>query len=252
MINLTNRLQTIADRIDKGETMADIGTDHGFLPIYMVDTGISPRAVMTDVSEPSLMKGQSNFREYADNLEACIDFRTGDGLTVLEKAEVDTVVIAGMGGKLMIDIMNEDMEHTISFKKFILQPRKRQGELRKWLLEKGFTIIHEDLAEEGRYITEIITAVSPGVKTCGGEEECLNITAEDMADDDCEIFYRLPPWIIRATGPVEEFIERNLDAEKRKLENVMLSKERNSSLEKEICDAIYYLKGLLEEKRRNG
>ncbi len=75
MINLSNRLQTIAGRISKGETMADIGTDHGFLPIYMVNSGISPMAVMTDVSESSLMKGQRNFREYAD-IGSGIYFRT--------------------------------------------------------------------------------------------------------------------------------------------------------------------------------
>ena len=115
--------------------MADIGTDHGFLPIYMVNSGISPMAVMTDVSESSLMKGQRNFREYADIVSG-IYFRTGDGLSVLKKSEVDTVVIAGMGGKLIRDMMNADMKLTSSFRKFILQPRIRQGELRKMAFRK--------------------------------------------------------------------------------------------------------------------
>ena len=251
MINLSNRLQTIAGRISKGETMADIGTDHGFLPIYMVNSGIAPMAVMTDVSESSLMKGQRNFREYAD-IGSGIYFRTGDGLSVLKKSEVDTVVIAGMGGKLIRDIMNADMKLTSSFRKFILQPRIRQGELRKWLLENGFTIIHEDLAEEGKYITEIITVLSPGSEISDDDGQCLSITdCNIQGNNDNMIFYRLPPWITEATGPVEEFIMRNLDIEKKKLENVMLSKKRDHILEANICSAIYYLKGLLEEYRKN-
>ena len=64
--------------------------------------------------------------------------------------------------------------------------------------------------------------------------------------DKAAVFYDVPPWIMSSTGPVEDFIERNLETEKKKLENVMLSRKRNHALESDICDSIYYLKGLLE------
>lgn len=289
--------------------MADIGTDHGFLPIYLIENDISPSVIMTDVSRPSLMKGSDNLDMLgADRKRA--DFRVGDGISVLERGETDAVVIAGMGGMLIRDIMSIDMEHTCSFRKYILQPRTRQGHLRKWLLENGFTIIHEDLVEEGRFIPEIITALSPqadgvcaeddgactdaacmdgvqadgdhtgdvhandvcitgsamdDVHTAGSEMYDVHATAGTVADDCSlcirgisfaseedigeDIIYRVPPWITQATGPVEEFLSRNLENEKKRLENVMLAKERDIAQEDRICRGIAYLKRLLEEYR---
>ena len=305
MTELSIRLQKIADRINEGETMADIGTDHGFLTIYLIENDISPSVIMTDVSLPSLMKGSDNLDMLgADRKRA--DFRVGDGISVLERGETDTVVIAGMGGMLIRDIMSIDMEHTCSFRKYILQPRTRQGHLRKWLLENGFTIIHEDLVEEGRFIPEIITALSPqaddvftndasvdvacmdgvqadgvhmgdarmndvcitgsatdDVHNAGSETYGVHTAAGDVTDDGrlCirgvsfaseedtgeDIIYRVPPWITQATGPVEEFIARNIENEKKRLENVMLAKERDIAQEDRICRGIAYLKRLLEE-----
>lgn len=307
MTELSIRLQKIADRINEGETMADIGTDHGFLPIYLIENDISPSVIMTDVSRPSLMKGSDNLDMLGADRDRA-DFRVGDGISVLKSGETDAVVIAGMGGMLIRDIMSVDMDHTCSFRKYILQPRTRQGHLRKWLLENGFTIIHEDLVEEGRFIPEIITALSPqtdgtctdgvcidaacidgvqadgvymgdvrmddvhtagsatdDVHTAGSETYVVHTAAGDVTGD-CrlcirgisfaseedtgeDIIYRVPPWITQATGPVEEFLSRNIENEKKRLENVMLAKERDMQQEDRICRGIAYLKCLLEEYR---
>ena len=286
MTELSIRLQKIADRINEGETMADIGTDHGFLPIYLIENDISPSVIMTDVSRPSLMKGSDNLDMLGADRDRA-DFRVGDGISVLKSGETDAVVIAGMGGMLIRDIMSVDMDHTCSFRKYILQPRTRQGHLRKWLLENGFTIIHEDLVEEGRFIPEIITALSPqtdgtctdgvcidaacidGVQADGvymGDVRTDDVHTAGSATDDCslcirgisfaseedtgeDIIYRVPPWITQATGPVEEFLARNIENEKKRLENVMLAKERDMEQENRICRGIAYLKCLLEEYR---
>ncbi len=286
MTELSIRLQKIADRINEGETMADIGTDHGFLPIYLIENDISPSVIMTDVSRPSLMKGSDNLDMLGADRDRA-DFRVGDGISVLKSGETDAVVIAGMGGMLIRDIMSVDMDHTCSFRKYILQPRTRQGHLRKWLLENGFTIIHEDLVEEGRFIPEIITALSPqtdgtctdgvcidaacidGVQADGvymGDVRTDDVHTAGSASDDCslcirgisfaseedtgeDIIYRVPPWITQATGPVEEFLARNIENEKKRLENVMLAKERDMEQENRICRGIAYLKCLLEEYR---
>lgn len=159
MNRLTDRLQMIADEVQKGETMADIGTDHGFLPLYLWEKGISPHVILCDISEPSLAKAKAAAGAYQFGRE--LDFRAGDGLKVLEPGEVDDVVIAGMGGYLIRDILAEDPVRTASFRKYILQPRNNAGHLRYWLASHGFDIFKNQLVREGKFICEIITAFPP-------------------------------------------------------------------------------------------
>jgi len=157
MAELGNRLKTMADYIKAGETMADIGTDHGFLPLYLWEKKICPKVIMTDISAGSLNKARAAFPGQPPGA----DFRLGDGLTLLAPGEVDAVVIAGMGGVLITEILSQDMEKTISFSKFIMQPRNGSGKLRYFLDKAGFAIISENLAEEGKFICEIIVAKPP-------------------------------------------------------------------------------------------
>ena len=122
MIKLTPRLKTIAEEIEKGETMADIGTDHGFLPIYLWEAGLCPKVIMTDISRGSLSKADENCRSLHPETE--FDLRLGSGLEVLSCGEVDSVVIAGMGGILMTEILGADVQKAWSFRKLILQISK--------------------------------------------------------------------------------------------------------------------------------
>lgn len=247
MIKLSDRLNIIADRITEGETMADIGTDHGFLPIYLKTTAKSPKVIMADVSKPSLDKARSNASEF-DEFSHEMFFRAGDGLTVLKKGEVDTIVIAGMGGKLIQSIMDDDIEHTLSFKKFILQPRIGQGHLRKWLTDNKFKIIYEDLVYEGDYIPEIITAISP--------KHCNYIHTENYLNKNCglsnyggdDVHWKIPPWITEANGPVEEFLNRNIALEKDKLVNIQKARVINKELVEYVQAGIDYLEMLLRKR----
>ena len=133
MIKLSERLQIIADRIEPAETMADIGTDHGFLPVFLRESGRCSKVIMTDISFPSLEKARANASRCSAQVQKGIEFRAGDGLHVISPGEVNAVVIAGMGGKLIRDIMSSDMDITCSVNKFVLQPRIGQGHLRRWL-----------------------------------------------------------------------------------------------------------------------
>lgn len=171
MNGLTDRLQMIADEIEAGETMADIGTDHGFLPIYLWENGISPAVIMCDISEPSLAKAKGAAGAYQFGNE--LDFRAGDGLKVLKCGETDAVVIAGMGGLLIRDILAGDMAKSLSFSKFVLQPRNNSGKLRYWLVTNGFEITNDQLVREGKFICEIITA-RPAASTvnCDTSDAC--------------------------------------------------------------------------------
>ncbi|MBR1992814.1 MAG: SAM-dependent methyltransferase [Firmicutes bacterium] len=249
MNRLSDRLQLIANRINEGETMADIGTDHGFLPIYLKVCGKSPRVIMADVSGPSLEKGRKNAYMMVRDMSMLddIDFRVGDGLMVLDHGEVDAVVIAGMGGKLIRDIMAADFELTKTIKKFIMQPRIGQGHLRKWLIDNDFVIIFEDVVIEGDYIPEVITAVSPGFASCAEDMTCALIDdIPDDADGD-SLFWKIPPWIVKAGGPVGDFLDKNIWMEEDKLNNVKKAKIRNLELENSISEGVSYLKRLRKE-----
>ena len=157
MMKLSPRLKKIAEQINAGETMADIGTDHGFLPIYLWENKICPKVIMADISSGSLSKARENCEMY--DPDARFDLRLGSGIEVLKEAEVDAVVMAGMGGILMTEILEKDVKKSLSFRKLILQPRKDVGKLRYWLFNNGFSITNEALVREGKYICEIITAV---------------------------------------------------------------------------------------------
>lgn len=242
MIKLSDRLQIIADKIKNGETMADIGTDHGFLPIYLKLSGKSPKVIMADVSVPSLGKAEANGKLYEVGDEN-VHYRAGDGLAVLGSGEVDAVVIAGMGGKLIRNIMAKDMDLTRSIGKFIMQPRIGQGHLRKWLVENGFRIIAEDVVIEGDYIPEVITAVTPGYEA---EAEDLAVSISNDYDGD-DIIWKIPPWIVKAGGPVGSFIDRQISLQEEKLENVRKARTRNFDLEDSICSDIEYLQKLRKE-----
>lgn len=162
MVKLSPRLKRIAEEIEKGETMADIGTDHGFLPVYLIEEGISPSVILTDISPGSLEKGREDARMCRGTLEG-MRFLLGDGISVLNPGEVDAVVIAGMGGLLMTSILGEDLERSRSFRKYILQPRNNAGRLRAWLRQNGFFIQKEQIVRERRHLCLIFT-VTPGMR----------------------------------------------------------------------------------------
>lgn len=204
MMKLSPRLKKIAEQINAGETMADIGTDHGFLPIYLWENKICPKVIMADISSGSLSKARENCEMY--DPDARFDLRLGSGIEVLKEAEVDAVVMAGMGGILMTEILEKDIKKSLSFRKLILQPRKDVGKLRYWLFNNGFSITNEALVREGKYICEIITAVPKEVA----------ITRQMNGDD---IEYEFPHSLIDYN---DELLEEYLNT-KRKLEAEILA-----------------------------
>ena len=157
-MRLSPRIYALADTIQRGETAADIGTDHGYVPMLLVRNGISPYVIMSDISAGSLAKARETFRLAGLTAEE-EQFRVGDGLTTIRSGEVDAVIIGGLGGYTIRNILSEDPDHTASFRKLVLQPRKHSGALREYLWQSGYTIIEEKLTTEGKFICEIITAV---------------------------------------------------------------------------------------------
>lgn len=153
---LTPRLQKIADLIPKNSIVADIGTDHGYIPVYCVLNNISPRAFAMDINRGPLKNAEDTVRE--NNVSGRVELRLSNGLEKLKKGEADVVVIAGMGGLLIRNILTEHSELLEDGLILILQPMLAPMELREFLYKSGIGIIEEHLAKEGEKIYNIIVA----------------------------------------------------------------------------------------------
>lgn len=153
---LSDRLKTIADFVKKGSIVADIGTDHGYIPIYLVENEIAKKVIAADISRDSLQKSIDSVRYL--NLEDRIDNRLGDGLELIRPFEIDTLIIAGMGGVLIRDILEANRSVTDSVLRFILQGNTATAELREYLRDNDFVIVDEKLVKEKNQFYEIIVA----------------------------------------------------------------------------------------------
>ena len=149
-MELSKRLQAVADLISEGMTVADIGTDHGYIPVYLLNTGKSPKVIAMDVKKGPLDRAKEHLAQLLEQGEA--QTRLSDGLKQLLPGEVECAVIAGMGGGLVIRILQASPEVTASLKECILQPQSEISKVRAFLLQEGFSIIREDMVEEdGKY-----------------------------------------------------------------------------------------------------
>ena len=156
---LSARFEAMASFVCAGESVADIGTDHALLPIYLVRSGVSPFAILTDISPGPLAKARAGVEKWRN--DGVFDLRLGDGLDVLEPAEVDAVIIAGVGGETMISMLEADPDKTGSFEKYILQPRTKTKLLEAWLTGSGWNVIEKTTAEERGRLCEIFLC-APG------------------------------------------------------------------------------------------
>ena len=154
MIKLSQRLQAIADLVPAGAKVADIGTDHGFLPCYLAQSGKAELVIACDVNAQPLALAQKNITDY--NVGDKVSTRLGNGLAVLNPGEVDTVTIAGMGGALMIDILDASLMVVDRLKRIVLQPNVGAEAVRIWAEKNRWQIVAEDLIRENDIFSVII------------------------------------------------------------------------------------------------
>lgn len=160
-IKLEGRLKAIADNVPACAAVADIGTDHALIPIYLVSRGICSRAIATDIRKGPIAAANRNISRYG--LENAIETRMGFGLAPLSEKEAETIIIAGMGGILISDILREGMPKVFGSANMIIQPMYAAEYLREWLQMKGFEIYDEDLAEEGNKLYNIFKVRTSGI-----------------------------------------------------------------------------------------
>ena len=149
-IQLSKRMDRLAGLVTAGNRLADVGTDHGYIPIALVQSGKIPSAIAMDINKGPLERAREHIRE--QHLDTYITTRLSDGLTMLQENEADTVLIAGMGGALTVHILEGGAHCLTSVRELILQPQSEIWLVREWLCEHGYKITDEDIVlDEGKY-----------------------------------------------------------------------------------------------------
>ena len=229
-MELSKRLKRIAEHVDKCESVADIGTDHGYIPIYLVKEGICKKAIASDINKGPIEKAKVNvaFEGVSDKVKCLL----GPGLNRLKVGEVNGVILAGMGGNLTRDILLADMDKVKKYDFIILQPAQNPEVLREFLYKNDYEIIDEDLIkDEGRFY-ELFK-----VK--------YNENSEKLVFED-ELEYEVSPLLREKSHPLfKEFIEEKINKCETILsfikEDTEAAKKRKIDLEEKINK----LKGML-------
>ena len=143
-------MKAVAAMVTPGNILADIGTDHGYVPISLVQRKKIPKAIAMDVNKGPLQRACEHIAD--SQLEEFIETRLSDGVKKLKVGEVDSILIAGMGGELVIRILSDGMDVCRSVKELILQPQSELEKVRQFLRENNLKIIDEDMViEDGKY-----------------------------------------------------------------------------------------------------
>lgn len=181
-MHLSKRLERVASFVKEGSVVADIGTDHGYIPIYLVKEKRAVSAIAMDVRTGPLSRAKEHIAEYG--LTDRISVRLSDGLEKLCPNEADTVVIAGMGGELMIRILRQGRHMWESVRQWVLSPQSELAQVRRFLAQESFLIEKEDMLEEdGKFYVILSVGREAGEKRenetstagkgpCGQQDTC--------------------------------------------------------------------------------
>jgi len=153
--NLSERLKTVASFVEKNTILADIGSDHAYLPCYLVHTDIITQGIAGEVVKGPFESAQKQVR--SEGLEKQIDVRFGNGLEVIKETDnVQTITIAGMGGPLIASILEAGKDKLDTVATLILQPNIHAKAIREWAIKENWKIVNETILEEHDKIYEIV------------------------------------------------------------------------------------------------
>lgn len=151
-MKLSNRLELVVSFVKPGESAADVGTDHGHVPVELVRRGIVKHALAMDVRKGPLSKAEENIA--AAGMKELVEARLSDGVQKLNASEANTVIIAGMGGELVIHILEDGRHVWNTVEQWVLSPHSELHKVREWLYQHDFFIEKEDMVyEEGKFYT---------------------------------------------------------------------------------------------------
>ncbi len=234
-VMLSARMKAVADMVEKGSRVCDVGCDHGYVSIYLVQQGIAPKVIAMDINQGPLWRAMEHVEQAG--LSRYITLRLSDGLSAYSCKEADTLICAGMGGCLMQKILEREPEKTESFREMILQPQSELPAFRKFLRNKGYTICQEDMILEEDKFYPIIKAIPEWVLTEHGARK-----------ESVELTDRFGPELLSKRHPVLlKYLQRELKKNlclKEKLKAAAESARIKKRLE-EIEKELFYLKEAL-------
>lgn len=232
-MNLKGRLKLVADKVPLCGKVCDIGTDHAYIPIYLVLNKVCESAIAGDVRKGPLEAAINNIREYG--LEEKIEARLGFGLDVTGENESDVLVIAGMGGELITEILSRGFQKAAAAQCIILQPMGAIGEVREWLYENGFDISDEELTAEGEKIYDVMSVRWDGVARELGE---IN-------------FYVGAKLLERNDDLVKKYIRKRVNQLNEILSGIRKTNSDRKELEERYLNILDKLSDLLNENEGN-
>lgn len=227
-MEISLRLKTIANMVDKCECVADIGTDHGYIPIYLVKNDICNKAIASDINKGPVEKAKFNVK--LESMQDKIQCRLGGGLITIKPEEVQGIVIAGMGGNLIRDIIEEGIDVFKKAKFIVLQPVQNPEVLREYIYKKGYKIIDEELCIEDNKLYEIIKVRY--------DEEIQNIDS---------IYYEVGKTLIEKRHLlVKEYIEIKIQRYIKILKNITEESEGAKNRKAEVKNKIIKLEEMIK------
>ncbi|MGY2135808.1 tRNA (adenine(22)-N(1))-methyltransferase [Pseudomonas reactans] len=184
---LSLRLERVAANVPAGARLADIGSDHGYLPVALMRRGLITAAVAGEVATTPFHAAQRTVRD--NGLEHQISVRLADGLAAIEAHDSITAIsVCGMGGETIRDILEGGKRHLSGQERLILQPNGGEQPLRQWLMDNGYSILSEELLRENRFYYEIIVAE---------RAEAVVYTAEQLYFGPLQLQARSPVFIAK-------------------------------------------------------
>ncbi len=233
---LSKRLEAVAAMVTEGNIVCDVGCDHGFVPVYLVLNGISPSVIAMDVREGPLMAAKGHVREY--RLSDYIETRLSDGLTALRAGEADTVICAGMGGRLVVKILEDGKEKAVKMKELILQPQSDLQYVREYLRNAGYVIADENMVmEDGKYY--------PMMRVCpkGDGRDAWKERQQENPLEEVGVEVRLKdkygPVLLQEGHPVlKAYLERERGIYRQILENLEKNGNGQESRQQEVMDKL--------------
>ncbi len=247
MIELSNRLQMIASKIRVGSRLADIGSDHALLPVYLAQKGVIASAIAGEYNPGPLEAAKKQVEQ--SGCSHIIEIREGNGLSVLQHGEANVITIAGMGGALITQILTEGQSKLEQVNEMILQPNVGEELVRHWLVKHNWCLIDENIVLEDGKIYEILHAIQVDDAKVWNDK----LYNEDFFKSrypNCkqyitkERLYQMGPYLLK--NPSNIFIQK-WESEMKKLERIC-KQMKQSTLESSVIKRIQFKQIIKETK----
>jgi tRNA (adenine22-N1)-methyltransferase len=228
-MELSKRLNWIIEKITKVEVIMDVGTDHGYIPIYLIKNNIAKKVIASDINKEPLNKAKINAA--LDGVLDKIDLRLGGGLHPLKNKEAEAVIIAGMGGNLIRDILEADLNKVRNLDYLILQPAQNPEVLREYLYNSDYEVLDEDICLDENKYYEIFKV----------RYKKRNFIALE------NIFYEISPVMLSKKLPLlKSYIESKIEKNKKVIEFIKDNTEHAIARKNQLNERNEQLKKLLK------